>query len=290
MQNIPKHIISTQVNIESTRSNSSALNSLKSGLILLRNSPVQFKNTTAQKTKITATFHGKHHDEGWRLKLNGRNAIIYGEGSELTPTKVVDGEQKYSKKSVGKSIGFIKGEVGEVKIVANCVSSQKLYGFIGQLKYCLPTKSAPVQAVVIAPIVSTAVSIQPLELAQQPNSKEVCITSPDLKSEKEQKKIARLTREDKVFERLSITVKAELAAGQDPLIPLSYFSRVSKRSRATLYRELGTVIPKVIKISKSSFLLHSDLENYMAGRPAALRNQSENEHSSTTVGLVQQAA
>lgn len=228
------------------------------------------------------TLHGKHRSGSLCIKHNGKNALFDGEEFELIPTYLEDGKQRYRRKSLGVTSGFIKGEVGEVGIVAQCESSQKLYRLIGQLKYCLPTKSAPAQPVVIAPIVNAAISTQPIKLAQQPDLKEETITSPDLKSEKEQKKIARLAREDKVFERLNITVKAELAAGQDPLIPISYFSRVSKRSRATLYREQGTVIPKFVKIRKSSFLFHSDLENYMSDRPAVHRNQTDNTPTSTT--------
>lgn len=239
---------------------------------------------------IPHTIHGQDPSTSWRVKYFGKNALIYGEASELIPSRLVDGKQTYKKKLIGVTRGFIKGEVGEVGIVAKCESSQKLYCVTGQLKYCLPTKSAPAQSVVIAPIVNAATSTQPIKLAQQPDLEEETITSPDLKSEKEQKKIARLAREDKVFERLNITVKAELAAGQDPLIPISYFSRVSKRSRATLYREQGTVIPKFVKIRKSSFLFHSDLENYMSGRPAAHRNQTGNTQTPTTVTSAQKKA
>lgn len=239
---------------------------------------------------IKYTIHGQHKSGEWRVKHNGEKALVSGMVSELIPSRFVDGKQKYTKKLVGVTNGFVRGKEGEISFIAKCEASQKLYRVIGLLTYCLTTKPAPVKPAAIDPIVEASVPVPPVEFSQQPDIKEESIATPDLKLMKEQKKLELRALEEQKFYSLLNTVQAQLAAGQDPLVPISYFSRVSKRSRATLYREQGTVIPKFIKISKSSFLLHSDLENYMAGRPAALRNQSENEHSSTTVGLVQQAA
>ena len=252
-------------------------------LILARKVPAASK-------AITDTYHGNHPNGGKRVIHKGTNAIFYGEVFELTPTRLVEGEQRYSKKSIGVTKDYVKNKVDEVKFTAKGIKSQNLYGFVGQLKYCLTTKQAPVKPAAIDPIVEASVPVPPVEFSQQPDIKEESIATPDLKLVKEQKKLELRALEEQKFYSLLNTVQAQLTAGQDPLVPISYFSRVSKRSRATLYREQGTVIPKFIKISKSSFLLHSDLENYMAGRPAALRNQTDNEHSSTTVGLVQKAA
>jgi hypothetical protein len=239
---------------------------------------------------IKYTIHGQHQSGEWRVKHNGKNALVNGEASVLIPTYVEDGKQKYTKKLIGVTNGFIRGKEGEISFIAKCEASQKLYRVVGQLTYCLPKKPTPVQPVVIDSIVSAPVPVQPIELTQQPDLKEKSIASPDLTLVKEQKKLELRALDEQKFYSLLNIVQAQLAAGQDPLVPISYFSRVSKRSRATLYREQGTVIPKFEKIGKSSFLFHSDLENYMAGRPAALRNQSDNTHTSTTVRLVQKAA
>ena len=248
------------------------------------------RKVPATQKAITDTYHGNHPNGGKRVIREGRNAIFFGEVFKLTPTRLVEGEQRYSKKSIEVTKDYVKNEVDEVKFTAKGNKSQNLYGFVGQLKYCLTTKQAPVKPAEIDPSVEASVPVPPVESTQQPELKEESIAPPDLKLTKEQKKLELRALEEQKFYSLLNTVQAQLAAGQDPLVPISYFSRVSKRSRATLYREQGTVIPKFIKISKSSFLLHSDLENYMAGRPAALRNQSESKHSSTTVGLVQKAA
>lgn len=252
-------------------------------LILARKVP-------ATQKAITDTYHGNHPNGGKRVIHKGRNAIFYGEVSMLTPTRLVEGEQRYSKKSIGVTKDYVKNEVDEVKFTAKGIKSQNLYGFVGQLKYCLTTKQAPVKPAAIDPVVEAFIPVPPIESTQQPDLKEESSASSDLKLAKEQKKIERLAREETKFNALLKTLEAEVAAGQDPLIPISYFIRASRRSRATVYRMQGTIIPKFLKLGKSSFLYLSDFENFKAGRPPADRNQTESKHSATTVGLVQQAA
>jgi hypothetical protein len=249
------------------------------------------KKTTEHNIKVFRhTFHGQHQSGEWRVKHNGKNALVSGVVSELIPSRFVDGKQKYTKKLVDVTNGFIRGKEGEISFIAKCESSQKLYRVIGQLKYCLTTKQAPVKPAEIDPIVEASVPVPSVESTQQPELKEESIAPPDLKLAKEQKKLERLAREEAKFNSLNKTIEALVAAGQDPLIPISYFIRISNLSRATVYRMQGTILPKFIKLGKSSFLHLSDFENFKAERPPVNRNQTESKHSSTTVGLVQQAA
>lgn len=215
---------------------------------------------------IACTFHGSNSSFIWRVKLDGKNAILFGKCVELIPARYENGVQKYTEKLIGVTRGYQKDEADEVRIVAKCETSKKLFGLIGQLKYCTPKKIASVQSVNTAPGMPEVITLKPIELAQSADSIKKCKSDSEINSAKEQKKIALRAQEDKTFFRLLDTVKAEVAAGKDPLVPISYFSRVSKRSRATLYREQGKVIPRFTKIGRNSYLHNSDLVKYTSGK------------------------
>jgi hypothetical protein len=204
-------------------------------------------------------LHGQCDDGQWRIKLSGKQFLASAAVYELIPEADGNSSLHLIRRIVGATHGYHADVKGEVSLVARGAKTTTLYRVIGVLKdyvskgVALPEQVA--QKPPLAPIIETM-----FEPANRSVSAAVC---------KKVKTPARSEREKKALLRELESVAAQRQAGFDPLVTISLASHITKRSRATLYRDFGKSLPLPTKIGRNSFLKYSTVEHYMSGESEA---------------------
>lgn len=228
-------------------------------------------------------FHGFRKNDGHSLIIhNGKKMLGTTAVYEIVSKVLSDKTVKRVRRQIGVSPGYVQGADGEVSFIATCPDTKKQYRIIGQVEEFVPkaTVSEPVkpnnqkitniltETSVEKPVMEVAVVTSEFAkpvITSVADSLEIsCVAlvtdigqAKSLKSKQRQLEAFKLELE---------FIKAQIDAGFDPLISINALMHMSRRSRASIYRDFQSgKLGKQDKNGRSSFVLYSVAMAYMAG-------------------------
>lgn len=195
------------------------------------------------------------HDDGirHRIKVNGKKALVFALVYEITAFTNNDEAASLMGLIVGNTRGYQPGGVGEQRLLAQSPETKKWYYIVGQLRFLAPKAIFVSTEQPIPAALSTGHLVDTVRNSALPTVDEAA-----------KKKHKRIEDAERAFRKELATVAAERAAGFDPLVSIAFAVRITRRSRATLYREFGKSLPSPSKLGRRSFLNYSVLEQYLA--------------------------
>jgi hypothetical protein len=232
-------------------------------------------HATAASDTTAPSYFGQHKDGNFLIIKDGRRAKLSGVAFELVSYINGDGTSSKKRRKVGSTPGYVPGTAGEKSLVARCSETKKWYRLIGQLRYCSPKANAAKlegeTEVTIAPIVEAVVSagvqhvLTPIAVVQ-PEAPALTVTVIQPLDVANIKKQQLAERQFRAFKRELEVIAAQRAVGIDPPVSIATACRMSRRSPATVYRDMGKkFLPRPDKNGRNSSLKYSVVEAYMAG-------------------------
>jgi hypothetical protein len=241
---------------------------------------------------LGATFHGKHEDGRYRVKVNERNALATAAVYELVPKVAKMPNGQLTRQEVGVTPGYKAGLIDEVSFVAACPKTDKRYRLIGVLKFLTPKieklnkvvevpkplqaepQSVPIAGVLAPTAPQTSDLSNKPSLVLSPISPLPSLQPAVIPAEVElplklQEKQATMERQLAAFQSELASVTAQRDAGHDPLVSVHFATKYLCRSRASLYRDIGSSVLTSIKVGHSSRLLLSALDALKTGATIA---------------------
>jgi hypothetical protein len=228
-------------------------------------------------------FHGFRKNDGLSLIMcNGKKmmgtTVVYEIVSKVLSDKTV----KRVRRHIGTSPDYIQGREGEVSFIATCPDTKIQYRIIGYVEEFVPkaicselvkpnnqkitnilTETSEDKPVMDVAVVASEVGNPVItSVADSLEISSVALVTDigqakSLKSKQRQLEAFKLELE---------FIKVQIDAGFDPLISINALMHMSRRSRASIYRDFQSgKLGKRDKNGRSSFVLYSVAKAYMAG-------------------------
>lgn len=219
----------------------------------------------ASTTLPRVTYRGEHPDGCHRVVVDGLKALVSGELYSLNMANgVLTGIPHLISVTPSYELGTAEGQL--VDLHAHDPKTNVHHHIVGKLRHISSRPPAEPLSANNASTnsIPTCVAVPNLP-SPEANPSLTTQTLPMAAGPTEPVSSERSSRENRLFKRDLESVCAQRDAGFDPLVSIDFVSRIAKRSRATLYREFGSVLPMPTKIGKRSLLRYSAVEAYMSG-------------------------
>ena len=211
-----------------------------------------------QANSGVVTYHGKHPDGRLRITIGKHKALLHGALYRLTQKTTASGQTVTKRRLVHTTPGHQPEMFDACNLIAIGVKTTYRYRVIGQVEFC---------ELELVTTDNTAASAPMVLLDAVGTSRDAHISRDNRTMEQ------RTQRHLRVLQRELECLQHQLRAGLDPMLSIALAIHITGRSRATLYRDFGKVLPRPTKIGRSSRLTYSDVQRYM-GLPSAMPTAS----------------
>lgn len=253
---------------------------------LAPNASQQFKSS-----KQKAIYYGRDlQTGGFRFKdSDGQKCIVIGAAYEIVTSTDVTGKSKKKRELIAKTPGWEATPETDVSFIAIELKTRNRIRLIGTVQV-LPVTAIP--------------TVSPLQLKAPPNIEVVAATEPMPKAEQQMSDMSQKCAlppttvdsdcDKQVSQTLALAeeklaafkselevINAQRASGLDPIVSIPTMEIMSKRSHASIYRDVKkNVLPKPTKVGSRSFFPLSVVLAYIAGQvhggaaPATIKNST----------------
>lgn len=271
-----KHITSTFAKVGKASPHSAVLDLTKSksrSMPLNGLAPMNFASET--KSKPTILYRGQKADGRYLVDFDGKLKLAIAKLGEIT------GAGKDIKiRRIGASQGYVPGTHGETSVEAIGAKTKRRYKIRGYFEDVLPKVIVPIVSMSLKKLIEnqtneTVVVLPeaPVELIREVSSlpkAETIAPLVDTLGESQvvnvldAKKLIREQRQLAAFKREVSFIEAERFAKRDPLVSLTTFCQMIRRSRASIYRDIHDgKLPAPKKNGHRSFMKYSLIEMYL---------------------------
>ena len=236
------------------------------------------KISTSQPAAYPQYFGPQPKNGGHRvLTIDGQKLKLNGTAYNLVPRVNANGRLKLKRSKISTTPGYLPNPSLEVSFIALCSKTDQRIRLIGQIastegktvghNFSVVGKDDCTERLAEARTThQTRCKPQVEDVARAPKKENEAMKKAVVRKSTA-KKMARTQRQLAVFKREIEIVMAQSLAGIDPPVSIATTGFMTKRSHATIYRDIKkNILPKPTKIGRSSMFRYSIVKAYAAGQ------------------------